>query len=54
MASAGVVGAAGVFTPGNATGGFVGSPAMWAFTWVGFAALVLVFLHLAMVGRSSR
>jgi hypothetical protein len=55
MASAGVVGAAEVFSPmGTPSGGFTGSPAMWAFTWVGFAALVLVFLHLAMVGRSNR
>lgn len=55
MASAGVVGAAQVFSPsGSMQTGFMGSPAMWAFTWVGFAALVLVFLHLAIAGRAGR
>lgn len=56
MASAGVVGAAEVFSPGglNSTGRVAGSPAMWAFAWVGIAALILVFLHLAIAGRAGR
>jgi hypothetical protein len=57
MASAGVVGASEVFTPMSApasTGLNSGSPAMWAFVWVGFAALVLMFLHLAIAGRAGR
>lgn len=56
MASAGVVGAADVFTPSSAPArsGITGTPAMWAFVWVGVAALILVFLHLAMVGRGAR
>lgn len=27
------------------------SPALWAYVWVGFAAFVLIFLHLAIMGR---
>ena len=57
MATAGVVGASEVFTPMSApasTGLNSGSPAMWAFVWVGFAALVLMFLHLAIAGRAGR
>lgn len=53
MASAGVVGMAEVVQPTSApTGGFSGSPAMWSFVWVGLAALVLVTLHMALVGRA--
>jgi hypothetical protein len=56
MAQAGVVGAAEVFTPTSspASTGLSGTPAMWAFVWVGFAALVLMFLHLAIAGRAGR
>jgi hypothetical protein len=56
MAQAGVVGSAEVFTPMSAPAntGLSGTPAMWAFVWVGFAALVLLFLHLAIAGRSGR
>jgi hypothetical protein len=56
MASAGVVGGAAVFTPSSAPAptGVSGTPAMWAFVWVGFAAFVLMFLHLAISGRASR
>jgi len=56
MASAGVVGASEVFTPMSAPAGtgLSNSPAMWAFVWVGFAALVLMFLHLAIAGRAGR
>jgi hypothetical protein len=56
MASAGVVGASEVFTPMShpANSGLSGTPAMWAFVWVGIAALVLMFLHLAIAGRAGR
>ncbi len=56
MANAGVVGAADVFVPSTAPGrgGLSGTPAMWAFVWVGVAVLVLVFLHLAIAGRMGR
>jgi hypothetical protein len=57
MANAGVVGMAEVIVPSSAPAnrGFTaGSVAMWSFVWVGFAALLLVTLHLAIVGRSSR
>ena len=56
MASAGVVGMAEVVTPNSVpqSGNFAGSPAMWSFVWVGFAALVLVTLHLAIAGRAAR
>lgn len=56
MASAGVVGMAEVISPTSApaASGLAGTPAMWAFVWVGFAALVLIFLHLAIAGRAGR
>jgi len=56
MASAGVVGMSEVITPTSApaSSGLAGTPAMWAFVWVGFAALVLIFLHLAIAGRAGR
>jgi hypothetical protein len=56
MAQAGVVGAAEVFTPMStpSNSGLSGTPAMWSFVWVGFAALILMFLHLAIAGRSGR
>lgn len=53
MASAGVVGMAEVIQPTSvSTTGFAGSPAMWSFVWVGFAALILLTLHLSLVGRA--
>jgi len=56
MANAGVVGGAEIFMPSNAPAstGLSGTPAMWAFVWAGFAALVLLFLHLAIAGRAAR
>jgi len=53
MASAGVVGMAEVITPNSVVSNnkLVGTPAMWAFVWVGASALVLVFIHLAVAGR---
>lgn len=57
MASAGVVGMAEVVTPSSAPGGnsrLSGSPAMWAFVWVGAAALFLVTIHMAIMGRAGR
>ena len=55
MASAGVVGMAEVVQPtSSGHKSFSGSPAMWSFVWVGFAAFILVMLHLAIVGRASR
>jgi hypothetical protein len=56
MASAGVVGMSEVIVPNSAPGrsGLAGSPAMWSFVWVGFAAFVLVTLHLAIMGRAAR
>ena len=33
---------------------FSGAPAMWSFVWVGAAALFLVFVNLAMIGRAGR
>lgn len=56
MASAGVVGSAEIFTPTSAPAstGLAGTPAMWSFVWVGFAALLLLFLHLAIAGRAGR
>lgn len=53
MASAGVVGMAEVVTPTSAPAGskLSGTPAMWAFIWVGVSAFLLVFLHLAIAGR---
>lgn len=55
MASAGVVGMAEVITPTSATKqSFSGSPAMWSFFWVGAAALFLVMMNMALIGRGSR
>lgn len=57
MASAGVVGMAEVVTPNSTTSSNKlngGAPAMWAFVWVGIAALFLVFVNLAMIGRAGR
>jgi len=56
MANAGVVGMAEVISPTSAPAstGLAGTPAMWAFVWVGFAFLVLMFLHLAIAGRAGR
>lgn len=56
MASAGVVGMAEVITPSSAgpNSGLAGSPAMWAFVWVGASALILITLHLAIAGRAAR
>lgn len=57
MASAGVVGMAEVVTPSSAPSSgssFGGSPAMWAYVWVGFAALILMFMHMALIGRGRR
>lgn len=54
MASAGVVGMAEVVVPSSAPAGRnwrSGGPAMWSYVWVGFAALILVSLHLALIGR---
>jgi hypothetical protein len=54
MANAGVVGMAEVVVPSSAPGGrggLNGGPATWSFIWVGFAALILVTMHLALVGR---
>jgi hypothetical protein len=53
MASPGVVGMAEVITPNStvSSGRLAGTPAMWAYVWVGAAALVLIFIHLAVVGR---
>lgn len=52
MANAGVVGMAEVLVPNSTTGqtGRMSVP-MWSFIWVGVSALILVFLHLAMMGR---
>jgi hypothetical protein len=56
MANAGVVGMAEVIVPSSAPASsrLSGSPAMWSFVWVGFAALILVTMHLAIAGRSAR
>ena len=56
MASAGVVGMSEVIVPSSAPGktGVSGTPAMWAYVWTGFAALILITLHLAIAGRSGR
>lgn len=57
MASAGVVGMAEVVVPSSNPSGSgmnSGSPAMWSFVWVGFALLVLITLHLAIMGRAAR
>jgi len=53
MAAAGVVGMAEVVQPtSQATNpGLSGTPAMWAFVWVGAAAAFLIFIHLAVAGR---
>lgn len=62
MASAGtvnpgVVGMAEVIQPNSSnTGGapMRGTPVMWSLVWVGAAALFLVMIHLAMIGRAAR
>lgn len=56
MASAGVVGMAEVVTPNSnvSNPGFTGSPAMWAFIWVGASAALLLFIHMAVAGRGGR
>jgi hypothetical protein len=56
MASAGVVGMSEVIVPSSAPSGtsLQGTPAMWSFVWVGFAAFILITLHLAIMGRSAR
>jgi len=56
MANSGVVGMAEIVVPNSAPGGtgLSGSPAMWAFVWVGASVLILVFLHLAIAGRAGR
>jgi hypothetical protein len=53
MASAGVVGMAEVVTPNSMVTNrtLMGSPAMWAFVWVGASALMLCFIHVALIGR---
>lgn len=55
MASAGVVGMAEVVTPTSAPRqSLSGSPAMWAFAWTAAAALFLVMINMALIGRGSR
>lgn len=56
MANAGVVGMAEVVTPNSnvSTTSLSGTPAMWSYVWVGAAALFLLMVHLALVGRSMR
>jgi hypothetical protein len=55
MASAGVVGMAEVVQPNSAvTATNASMIATWSFVWAGFAALFLVFIHLALMGRSGR
>lgn len=54
MASAGVVGMAEVVTPNSAVTGNNNAVAMWSYIWVGAAALFLLFVHMALVGRSMR
>lgn len=56
MAAAGVVGMAEVVQPSSVStqGKLAGTPAMWAFVWVGAAMLFLLTLHVAMVGRGRR
>jgi len=52
MASAGVVGMAEVVSPTSQSNSRLsGSPAMWAFIWTAAAALFLVFMNMALVGR---
>ena len=54
MASAGVVGMAEVVQPNSTVSGgsgLAGSVAMWSYIWVGVAALFLVFVHVAAMGR---
>lgn len=54
MTNAGVVGASSVFTPTSNPAVGMNSTAMWSFVWVGIAALILMFLHLAIAGRAGR
>ncbi len=56
MASAGVVGMAEVVTPNSSVNpqGTASQVATWSFVWAGMAALFLVFIHLALIGRGQR
>jgi hypothetical protein len=56
MASAGVVGYSEVIVPNSSStgGGLNGTPAMWSMIWVGVAILILMFIHLALMGRAAR
>jgi len=56
MAAAGVVGMAEVIQPNSVStpGGWSGTPAMWSMIWVALSVLILVFLHLALIGRAAR
>lgn len=53
MANAGVVGMAEVVSPSSSinNNGLSGTPAMWAFVWVGLAVLFLMMVHTAAAGR---
>jgi len=52
MASAGVVGMAEIVQPNSSMGRTSAIPvSTWSFIWVGIALFILVFLHLAMMGR---
>jgi len=56
MASAGVVGYSEVIVPNavSTPNRLSGSPAMWSYIWVGASVFILLFLHLALVGRAAR
>lgn len=55
MANAGVVGYSEVLVPNSSTGKTTGmTVATWSFVWVGAAVFMLMFLHLAMMGRGGR
>lgn len=57
MANAGVVGMSEVVQPNSSSAGrgaLRGTPAMWSMIWVAVAIFILVFLHLAMIGRAAR
>jgi ABC-type arginine transport system permease subunit len=52
MVAPGVVGMAEVVQPSSTVAGkSTGQPFMWSMIWVALAALFLVFIHLAMMGR---
>ena len=53
MAPVGVVGMSEVVQPNSVAGKsqFFGTPAFWAYVWVGAAALFLFTVHLALLGR---